>query len=223
MKRLILLLVTFAFAVTIDAQTLSGKVQDTNGQAVAFATISLLQPDSTLVTGAISDEDGAYTLSAAAGNYIVQVSFVGYATQTDNIHLQQSETKHFTLRPQTEELAEVEVQAKRPLVERQMDKLVMNISESPFAIGSNGQELLRKAPGVVIDKGGNITVNGKSVEIYINGRPSYMTGEQLKGMLQGTDGATIEKIEIITNPSAKYDAAGQGDMAVCTLSSRISM
>ena len=61
-----------------------------------------------------------------------------------------------------------------------------------------------------MDKDGNVTVNGKSVEVYIDGRPSYLSGDQLKAMLEGTDGSTIEKIEIISNPSAKYDAAGQG-------------
>lgn len=107
-------------------------------------------------------------------------------------------------------LPEVEVLVKKKLVERVGDKIVMNVSESSFAIGNNGEDLLRKAPGVTIDKDGNITVNGKSVEIYIDGRPSYMSGEQLRAMLTGTDGAMIDKLEIITNPSAKYDAAGQG-------------
>ncbi len=109
-----------------------------------------------------------------------------------------------------ESLNEVVVKSKRPLVEYKMDKIVMNVSASPFALGSNGEDILRKAPGVRIDNEGNITVNGKSVEVYIDGRPSYLSGEQLKGMMQGTAGASIEKIEIITNPSAKYDAAGQG-------------
>ena len=115
-----------------------------------------------------------------------------------------------TLQEESEELAEVEVKAKRQLIERQFDKIVLNVSNSPFAAGSNGKDLLKKAPGVQVDKDGNVTVNGKSVEVYIDGRPSYLSGDQLKAMLEGTDGSTIEKIEIISNPSAKYDAAGQG-------------
>ena len=116
----------------------------------------------------------------------------------------------FVLREETEHLEEVEVKAKKPLIERQMDKLVVNVSSSPLAAGSNGNDILRRAPGVRIDKDGNITVNGKSVEIWIDGKPSYLSGQQLKAMLDGTDGNTIEKIEIISNPSAKYDASGQG-------------
>ncbi|MBR6116011.1 MAG: TonB-dependent receptor, partial [Paludibacteraceae bacterium] len=83
-------------------------------------------------------------------------------------------------------------------------------SASPLSAGSNGNDVLRRAPGVRIDKDGNITVNGQGVEIYVDGKPSYLSGQQLKAMLDGTDGNTIEKIEIISNPSAKYDASGQG-------------
>jgi len=107
-------------------------------------------------------------------------------------------------------LEEVVISVKRPLLERKMDKLVVNVSQSAFAVGHNGEDVLRKSPGVNIDKDGNVTVNGKSVEIYIDGRKSYMSGDQLKGLLMGTDASTIDKIEIITNPSAKYEAAGQG-------------
>ena len=91
-----------------------------------------------------------------------------------------------------------------------MDKLVVNVSQSPLSAGSNGNDILRRSPGVRIDKDGNITVNGKSVEVYMDGKPSYLSGQQLKAMLDGTDGNMIEKIEIISNPSAKYDASGQG-------------
>ena len=114
------------------------------------------------------------------------------------------------LREETEQLGEVEVKAKKPLIERQMDKLVVNVSASPLSAGSNGNDILRRSPGVRIDKDGNITVNGKAVEIWVDGKPSYLSGQQLKAMLDGTDGNTIEKIEIISNPSAKYDASGQG-------------
>lgn len=108
------------------------------------------------------------------------------------------------------ELQEIEVRSKRPLLERQIDKLVINVSQSPLAAGNNGSDILKRAPGIMVDKDGNITVNGKGVEVYIDGRPSYLNGQQLKAMLDGTDGNTIDKIEIISNPSAKYDASGTG-------------
>ena len=213
-----------------------GKVQAAKGEPIAYATVSLLTADSSLVTGAITDEKGAFSISAygptptlptregeedpphpslqregvkSNNNYILQVSFIGYKTVARAIHSGDANLL-ITLQEESEELAEVEVKAKRQLIERQFDKIVLNVSNSPFAAGSNGKDLLKKAPGVQVDKDGNVTVNGKSVEVYIDGRPSYLSGDQLKAMLEGTDGSTIEKIEIISNPSAKYDAAGQG-------------
>ena len=187
------------------AETIKGNVIDTKGEPLPFVTISVLAQDSTLLTGAITDEEGKYEISDfkfQISNCILQASFVGYQTAFGG--------PDFILREETERLAEVEVKAKKPLIERQMDKLVVNVSASPLAAGSNGNDILRRAPGVRIDKDGNITVNGKSVEIYVDGKPSYLSGQQLKAMLDGTDGNTIEKIEIISNPSAKYDASGQG-------------
>lgn len=196
------LLLLAALCLSVSAETLSGKVTDAQGNPIPYATISVLAQDSALLTGTITDETGQYRLETPATPHIVQASFIGYHTAFGG--------PDFVLREETEQLGEVEVKAKRPLVERQMDKLVLNVSSSPFALGSNGKDLLKKAPGVNIDKDGNVTVNGKSVQVYIDGRPSHLNGEQLKAMLEGTDGSTIEKIEIISNPSAKYDAAGQG-------------
>ena len=184
------------------AKTINGSVIDAEGKAMPFVTISVLAQDSSLLTGTITDDDGLYAIELTTNQYIIQASYVGYVTAYGG--------PDFVLREETEKLAEVEVKAKRPLIERQMDKLVVNVSASPLAAGSNGNDILRRAPGVRIDKDGNITVNGKSVEIWIDGKPSYLSGQQLKAMLDGTDGNTIEKIEIISNPSAKYDASGQG-------------
>ena len=191
--------------VMASAETIKGGVIDTRGETMPFVTISVLAPDSSLLTGAITDEDGKYEVEVAnsqKANVILQASYVGYQTAFGG--------PDFVLREETEKLKEVEVKAKKPLIERQMDKLVVNVSASPLSAGSNGNDILRRAPGVRIDKDGNITVNGKSVEIWVDGKPSYLSGQQLKAMLDGTDGNTIEKIEIISNPSAKYDASGQG-------------
>ena len=194
-------------AVAAAAENLKGTVIDVQGNPMPFVTISVLAQDSTLITGAITDDDGKYSVpiddfKSQISDLIIQASYVGYHTAFGG--------PDFVLHEETERLAEVEVKAKKPLIERQMDKLVVNVSASPLAAGSNGNDILRRAPGVRIDKDGNITVNGKSVEIWIDGKPSYMSGQQLKAMLDGTDGNTIEKIEIISNPSAKYDASGQG-------------
>lgn len=200
--RKILLGLCLLFAVMASAETVKGTVKDVQGNPIPFVTISVLSQDSTLLTGAITDEDGHYSIEVPARAYIIQASFVGYHTAFGG--------PDFVLHEETERLAEVEVKAKKPLIERQMDKLVVNVSASPLSAGSNGNDILRRSPGVRIDKDGNITVNGKAVEVWIDGKPSYLSGQQLKAMLDGTDGNTIEKIEIISNPSAKYDASGSG-------------
>lgn len=204
MKRssVFVLVLLMLATLSASAETLKGHVIDSRGEAMPFVTISVLTQDSSLITGAITDDDGSYTLEVTAKDYIIQASYVGYRSAFGG--------PDFVLREETEHLAEVEVKAKKPLIERQMDKLVVNVSASPLAAGSNGNDILRRAPGVRIDKDGNITVNGKSVEVWVDGKPSYLSGQQLKAMLDGTDGNTIEKIEIISNPSAKYDASGQG-------------
>ena len=206
MRRIQLMMALLALGwVMASAETIKGGVIDTRGETMPFVTISVLAPDSSLLTGAITDEDGKYEVEVAnsqKANVILQASYVGYQTAFGG--------PDFVLREETEKLKEVEVKAKKPLIERQMDKLVVNVSASPLSAGSNGNDILRRAPGVRIDKDGNITVNGKSVEIWVDGKPSYLSGQQLKAMLDGTDGNTIEKIEIISNPSAKYDASGQG-------------
>ena len=194
-------------SVAVSAEVLKGSVVDSRGEAMPFVTISVLSQDSTLLTGAITDDEGKYEIDLSPFNFhlsslIIQASYVGYQTAFGG--------PDFVLHEETERLKEVEVKAKKPLIERQMDKLVVNVSASPLSAGSNGNDILRRAPGVRIDKDGNITVNGKSVEIWVDGKPSYLSGQQLKAMLDGTDGNTIEKIEIISNPSAKYDASGQG-------------
>ena len=191
--------------ISVSAETIKGNVIDTKGAPMPFVTISVLAQDSSLLTGAITDENGDWSLdigNKSLKNVIIQASFIGYQTAFGG--------PDFVLKEESERLAEVEVKAKKPLIERQMDKLVVNVSASPLAAGSNGNDILRRSPGVRIDKDGNITVNGKSVEVYVDGKPSYLSGQQLKAMLDGTDGNTIEKIEIISNPSAKYDASGQG-------------
>ena len=206
MRKITIFILLFVSVMT-SAETLKGSVVNERGEAMPFVTISVLAKDSTLLTGAITDEEGKYIvtppdLPSREEKYIIQASYVGYQTAFGG--------PDFVLREEAEQLAEVEVKAKKPLIERQMDKLVVNVSASPLAAGSNGNDILRRSPGVRIDKDGNITVNGKSVEIYLDGKPSYLSGQQLKAMLDGTDGNTIEKIEIISNPSAKYDASGQG-------------
>ena len=211
MKKTILLIISLVCISTMMlANSLSGKVIDQNSKvAIPYVTVSLLSTDSILLTGTITDEKGLFTIDVQKNASILCLSYMGYKTLYYNAPKITS-GQEFVMVEEVEHLDEVEIKGSTPLVERKMDKIVVNVANSPFAIGNNGKDLLKKAPGVNVDKDGKVTVNGKSVAVYIDGRPSYLDGEQLKAMLESTDGSTIDKIEIITQPSAKYDAAGQG-------------
>ena len=115
-----------------------------------------------------------------------------------------------SLEPDTQLLQGATVTDKRPLLEHKFDKIVMNVSELAAAQTGNATDVLRSAPGVTFDKDGNILLNGQSVSVWLDGRPSNMSGKELQSYLKGSTGTAIEKIEIISSPSAKYDAEGSG-------------
>ena len=121
------LLLVFALSENCYAETIKGSVKDVNGHPMPFVTISVLDKDSTLLTGDITDEQGKYEIEISnvksqISNFLIQASYVGYQTVFGG--------PDFVLREETERLAEVEVKAKKPLIERQMDKLVVNVSAS---------------------------------------------------------------------------------------------
>lgn len=207
MQKTIVVFLLSMLTAALSATIITGRVVDVKHEPIPFVTISILTNDSLLVAGTITNDDGLFSLSISQPAKLIKVSYVGYKTQ---VHPLVADNMNFLLIEDATHLDELVVTGRANLVERQIDKIVMNVSSSPFAIGNNGKDILKKAPGVNIDRKGNITVNGKSVEVYIDGRPTYLTGTQLKTMLEGTDGSTIDKLEIITQPSAKYDAAGQG-------------
>ena len=216
MKRMVLLLLFVSITAALGAQSLSlsGTVTDlSNGKPLPFATVALLSTDSAVVTGAVTDEAGAFRLTPPArGRYLLSVSFIGYQTSFQSLEIDRQQTllPTISLSPDATMLQAVQVVERAPIVEQQMDKLVLNLSKTAFAQGCNALDLLRKAPGVSIDKDGNVLLNGQPVAVWIDGRPSHLDGKSLETLLRGTDGSSIDRIEVIANPSAKYDAEGQG-------------
>ncbi|MFY7788096.1 MAG: carboxypeptidase-like regulatory domain-containing protein, partial [Thermoflexibacteraceae bacterium] len=210
-------LLTFLFSVGslyAHAQTnIKGKVKDTE-TPLAFATVALLQSkDSSLVKAGYSNDDGTFAFSGVEnGSYLVSVTAIGYkklfspiiAAKGTEINLGE-----LVAQKETQQLDEVVVTTRKPLVEVQADKTVFNVSSNINAAGTNALEVLRKAPGVTIDNNNRISVQGKnSVTVYIDGRQTVFTTAQLAEYLKTMQASDIESIEIITQPSAKYDAAG---------------
>ena len=199
---------------TANAQhQLSGTVKDgAEGSPVPFATIALMRSDSTVVTGVMAGDDGKFVLAnVASGNYILQASFIGFETTFRNVNVPaQSDLGDFILHESATRMEEVVVTATRPLVVMRADRYVVNVSGNIQSAGRDAMDILRNTPGVLVDHNGNISVMGNNVQIWIDGRPSRMSGEQLQAFLASMQGGEIDRIEVITNPSSRFEAEGSG-------------
>lgn len=215
MKNLLLVLLTslssYVFAQTYN---LKGIAKTQTNEAASFATISVHSTtDSVLFKADIADENGGFKINGVVrGKYFIKISAVGFRAFTSPIFEvidTDIEFNPFVLTADAQQLKEVKVVASKPLIEVKEDRVIFNVESSISSTGTNALELMRKSPGVQVDKDENILVKGKSgVRIYIDGRPSPMSGRDLASTLKSMNSADIEAIEIITNPSAKYDAAG---------------
>ncbi|KAA6439356.1 TonB-dependent receptor [Dyadobacter flavalbus] len=216
MKHLLpAVLILFAsFYAHAQNYNVSGSVRNQQDEPVPYAAVSVNNSaDSALIKADVADDHGLFRISGIGpGTYFIRISSVGSKLfQSPAFSVTDSDVNFpvFKLPADTQQLNEVKVTAARPLIEVKNDRLVFNIEGSINATGSNALELLQKSPGVQIDKDENILVKGKTgVRIYIDGRPSPMSGKDLASTLKSMNSADIEAIEIITNPSAKYDAAG---------------
>ncbi len=193
---------------------ITGTISDESGAPVSFATTYLeTSEDNTLIKAVISDADGKFTFkNISEGEYVVKVTSVGFEDYRSQPFLYSGgalELFPVTLISKAETLEEVNIIAEKPIVEVKADKTVFNVDKTINAIGSTGFELLRKAPGVIIDNNNSIIVEGKAgVQIYIDGRPSVLRGQDLINFLETLQSTDIDAIEIITQPSSKYEAAG---------------
>jgi len=222
MKKIItLLLIAFTtLAATGFAQPKTGKIKGTvtdgDTKTIESATITLLRDkDSSLVKISTSDKTGNYIFeNIAAGKYFVSISAVAHQTAySEVVELTAAKTavtiQPLKLEPQSKSLGTVTVTAKKPLIEQRAGMMVVNVDASPTNAGLNALELLEKSPGVSVDNDGNISLKGKQgVMILLDGKPTYMSPTDLAAFLKNMQSSNLEQIEIMTNPPAKYDAAG---------------
>jgi outer membrane receptor protein involved in Fe transport len=217
MKHILLYALLLCAATPLLAQTASiqGQLQDTEAQAVAFANVALYElPDSNLVKVEVSDESGIFRLqNLSAGNYYVVSSFVGYNDlQTEMLQLEADKRLDLeVLKMQSSAIAleGATVTARRAMVEIKPDRTVFNVQGTINSIGSDAISLLRKAPGVNVDNNDNISVLGRAgVLLYVDGKRLPLSGQELSNYLQSLPAEQIDRIDIITNPGAKYEAEG---------------
>ncbi len=213
MRNILLLFVSFFLTTALFAQQISGSVKDENGKGISGSTVSLLHAkDSSAVKYATSREDGQFLFSATDGSYIIGVTHVGHTSSFSKSFSVASENvtvPAITLNKAAADLKNVTVNSKKPIVEVRADKMIVNVEGTINSVGSDALELLRKSPGVLVDKDENISLSGKNgVQIFIDGRPTPLSGKDLSDYLKNLQSAQIEALEIIINPSAKYEAAG---------------
>ncbi|MEO8402954.1 MAG: TonB-dependent receptor [Chitinophagaceae bacterium] len=211
-----ILLSTLLFAQQSSRGTISLKVTDAQQAALENVTVELLRSkDSSLVKVALTDKSGIAEFEhIVVGSYVAKLSMVNHTTQyaavfelsADNLTLQ---LPAIILQPRSTSLGAVTVTATKPFIQKLTDRIVVNVENSIINAGSSAMEVLERSPGVNIDQNDVISLRGRSgVIIMIDGKPTAMTGADLANYLRGLPSAAIERIDIITNPSAKYDAAG---------------
>lgn len=223
MKKLFNLLVAGTIALCSQAQTnnsgtITGNIKDGGNQKIIdAASISLLSAkDSAVVKTAVADKEGKFILeNIKYGNYLLLATSIGHSKTYSNAFALSAASPAFNagtlqLVPAEKSLAGVTVVAKKPFIERKADKTVLNVESSISSTGSTALEVLEKAPGVTVDKDGNVSLKGKQgVMIMLDGKQTYLSGPELANMLRNMSSNQLEQIEIMTNPSAKYDASGR--------------
>lgn len=217
---LFLVLLSFCLGNTLLAQekpaqgTINGTILDDQNKPVDYATIGLFKTaDSSLVKTALTTPDGKFQFAnIKPGSYYIKTNMMGfeiYKGKPFNAPESVLNLENVHLKSNSKTLNAVSITTTKPLIERKADKLVMNVENSTVAVGSNALEVLQKAPGVSVDQNDNISMQGKQgVLIMLDGKQTYMSNADVANLLRNMQSSELETIELITNPSSKYDASG---------------
>jgi outer membrane receptor protein involved in Fe transport len=205
---------------TLNGQKeIKGTIIDYKGLPVAFANIVLSEKnDLTKVIGTYTDEKGNFNFkNLPSTSYNFEASMIGYETFQKSVEIKNNEVvemEPITFIESTTTLGTVEINARKQLFERQLGKVVFNVKNMPTLAGTTILDLLERSPGIILNRqNGNLSMSGKDgVNVLINGRMQYIKGEALLNLLQGMNSNNLEKIELISNPSAKYDAEGNAGL-----------
>lgn len=194
--------------------TIKGQVASPK-EALQGATVALLTIDSTVRAQVATGADGFFAVQApGAGTYLLKISATGYAGfTTAPVVLSEAkptvQLEKVQLQPSANQLAEVVVVGRKPLFEQKADRMVVNVDASPANEGTTALDVLERTPGVSIDKEGNISLKGKNnVMVMVDGKPTFLSNADLANLLRSLPSNQLDQLEIMTNPPAKYDAAG---------------
>ena len=218
-QNLNLLLLLVVCSLTSLAQSkpgrISGQVQDDAQKPIAGATITLLRyADSALFKTAVSGKEGRFEFdNLSADKYLLMISAVGYAMMNtalmEVVPGSDTETGKITLKSVAKNMEGVTITAKKPFIETKIDRTIVNVDASPTNAGATALEVLEKSPGIMVNNDGAISLRGKAgVIVMLDGKPSFLSPGDLANLLKNMPASSIDQIEIMTNPSSKYDASG---------------
>jgi len=217
-SRMLVLVCLAFFSNLLFAATsgiIKGKIIDKKNKPIEFATANLLNSKTNkFVKGQVSNAKGEFVIDKVSpGEYLLSVTMIGYVkNETEKVVIDSKNNlieRDIVLNENAVQLGAVEVTAKKQFIEQTVDKMVVNPEASITTASENVYEILKKLPGVTIDNSDNISMKGKeNVKILIDEKPTYVSSTQLAAMLKGMQGKNIDRIEIIENPSARYDAEG---------------
>ncbi len=217
-KAWILTAVVLIAAMAGQAQDgkITGRVEDPSKNALEAFTATLVRAkDSGMVKVELSDKTGSFQFTKVQnGTYLISLTGAGYTKRFSSpINISSEMPSHnlgnMVLTPQSKELKEISVVARKPFIEQKIDKMIVNVDAAVTNAGTNILEVLEKSPGITIDGDGKISLKGKQqVLVMMDGKPTYLGQTELTNLLKSMPSSAVEQIEIMTNPSAKYDAAG---------------
>ncbi|WP_194775243.1 TonB-dependent receptor [Pararhodonellum marinum] len=194
---------------------ISGQVKDQTGKVLPYANVALVEISSgALLTGAVSDEEGRFSISSTKESKVkIVVSSIGFETfESEPFDLKPGMKKDFgtlTIQEELAALGEVTIQAARPEITIEADKTTINVEGTVMAEGNTALDVVGRSPGVYVDPDGNINLNGRSgVTLMINDRQMYMSAEDLANFLRAMPAENIKSIEVINNPTSRFDAEG---------------
>lgn len=215
---LITLLITLVCSSVMAQQTdryqLEGRaVEASTNKGIGYATIALLKADSSIVAAVAADATGAFTIAAKEqGRYMLQISSVGYTTHNREVELVEGKTKLGKVAlEQGIDISEVVVAVQKPLIVADDEKIAYSVEDDPDSATSQVVDIMRKVPQLSVDAEGNVLLNGQSdYKVLVNGRSSSMMSKNFKSVIESMPAGSVKKIEVITNPSTKYEAEGVG-------------
>lgn len=211
MKRLILLTLLLLPTLLISQINIKGKITD-NSQPIAWANVVLTTLNNEIVTGGISDDNGNFNLKTESGTYKLTISFIGYSNFEKEIIINKDLNLGIIVLKANNTLDEIVITQKKKLIEQKPDRLIFNVENSVTAIGGDALDAISIAPGLRVQNN-SITLLGRGESrVMINGRLLQLSAEDLTSYLNAIAASDIKKIEVITSPPAKYEAAGNGGL-----------